>query len=160
MKNINLYIINTPFGYMVSMRKLHIKQGDTSEQYQYNILDKLYDVNCELIRELYCSQGEYETQEFIDLHLGKSVSDNGWGMFTVFLKYKLEWQGKLLVKIDKWYPSSKTCHHCGHINDKLTLSDREWICESCGNIIDRDWNAAENIRDEGINVFVNKVAAA
>lgn len=66
MKNINLYIINTPFGYMVSMRKLHIKQGDTSEQYQYNILDKLYDVNCELIRELYCSQGEYETQEFID----------------------------------------------------------------------------------------------
>ena len=55
---------------------------------------------------------------------------------------------------------SMTCHHCGHINDKLALSDREWICESCGNIIDRDWNAAENIRDEGINVFVNNVAVA
>ena len=94
------------------------------------------------------------------LHLGKSVSDNGWGMFTVFLKYKLEWQGKPLVKIDKWYHSSKTCHHCGYINNKLKLSDREWTCESCGSVIDRDWNAAENIRDEGINVFANNVAVA
>ena len=94
------------------------------------------------------------------LHLGKSVSDNGWGMFTVFLKYKLEWQGKPLVKIDKWYPSSKTCHHCGYINNKLKLSDREWTCESCSSVIDRDWNAAENIRDEGINVFANNVAVA
>jgi len=88
------------------------------------------------------------------LHLGKSVSDNGWGMFTTFLKYKLEWKGKPLIKIDKWYPSSKTCHHCGYVNSKLTLSDREWICESCGETIDRDWNAAENIRDEGIRTFI------
>lgn len=94
------------------------------------------------------------------LHLGKSVHDNGWGMFTTFLKYKLDWQGKPLVKINKWYPSSKTCHHCGYVNDKLTLSDREWVCEGCGEIIDRDWNAAENIRDEGIRTSLNNVAVA
>lgn len=92
------------------------------------------------------------------LHLGKSVQDNGWGMFTTFLKYKLDWQGKPLIKINKWYPSSKTCHHCGYVNDKLTLSDREWVCEGCGEIIDRDWNAAMNIRDEGIKELLSKVA--
>ncbi len=84
------------------------------------------------------------------LHLGKSVHDNGWGMFTTFLRYKLEWQGKPIIKIDKWYPSSKTCSVCGVLNDKLTLSDREWTCESCGTHHNRDKNAAINIRNEGI----------
>jgi putative transposase len=87
------------------------------------------------------------------LHLGKSVMDNGWGMFTTYLRYKLEWQGKIIIKIDKWYPSSKMCHECGYINAKLKLSDREWICESCGKTIDRDWNAAMNIRDEGVRLL-------
>lgn len=86
------------------------------------------------------------------LHLGKSVADNAWGMFTTFLKYKLDDLGKQLVKIDKWYPSSKTCNECGEINHDLQLSDREWVCKSCGSIIDRDYNAAKNIRDEGIRL--------
>lgn len=87
------------------------------------------------------------------LNLGKSVSDNAWGMFTTFLKYKLEDLGKQLVKIDKWFPSSKTCYECGYINNELQLSDREWICKSCGNVIDRDYNAAKNIRNEGIKLL-------
>jgi putative transposase len=91
------------------------------------------------------------------LHLGKSVYDNGWGMFTTFLKYKLTEQGKSLIKIDKWFPSSKICNLCGYINNKLTLLDREWVC-SCGNIIDRDLNAAMNIRDEGIKILLSKVS--
>jgi len=87
------------------------------------------------------------------LNLGKSVADNGWGMFTTMLKYKLENEGKYLVKVDKWYPSSKTCNDCGEINHELQLSDREWICKSCGIIIDRDYNAAKNIREEGIRIL-------
>ena len=83
------------------------------------------------------------------LHLGKSISDNGWGMFTTFINYKLIKQGKQLIKVDKWYPSSKTCNECGNINHELKLSDREWICSECGCVIDRDYNAAKNIRDEG-----------
>lgn len=86
------------------------------------------------------------------LNLGKSVADNGWGMFTTFLLYKLFDQGKPLIKIDKWFPSSKMCSECGLINDNLTLADREWTCE-CGTHHDRDWNAAINIRREGINIF-------
>jgi len=86
------------------------------------------------------------------LNLGKSVADNGWGMFTTFLLYKLFDQGKPLIKIDKWFPSSKMCSECGLINDNLILADREWACE-CGTHHDRDWNAAINIRREGINIF-------
>jgi putative transposase len=86
------------------------------------------------------------------LNLGKSVTDNSWGAFTTFLKYKLEDMGKQLIKIDRWYPSSKTCNECGEINHELKLSDRKWVCKDCGSIIERDYNAAKNIRDEGIRI--------
>ena len=84
------------------------------------------------------------------LHLGKSTLDNGFGQFRTFLEYKLAEQGKKLVTIDKWFPSSKLCHHCGYVNDALTLSDRVWVCPSCGETILRDVNAAINIRDAGV----------
>lgn len=83
------------------------------------------------------------------LKLGKSTNDNGFGMFRDMLQYKLEAQGKTFAKIDKWYPSSKTCHQCGCLNDKLALDDREWTCESCGAHHDRDHNAAINILRAG-----------
>lgn len=82
------------------------------------------------------------------LKLGKNVHDNGFGMFRVFLKYKLEEEGKQFVKIDKWYPSSKLCHNCGSIKEDLKLSDRWYVCD-CGYENDRDYNAAMNIRDCG-----------
>jgi len=87
------------------------------------------------------------------LHFGKSVADNGWGMFTTFLRYKLEEEGKQLIKVSKWYPSSKTCNDCGNVNKELTMADRNWICNSCGSILDRDYNAAKNIREEGIRIL-------
>lgn len=86
------------------------------------------------------------------LHLGKSTNDNGFGMFRTFLDYKLTEQGKALVKIDKWFPSSKMCHCCGAVNRNLSLSDREWDCE-CGAHLLRDINAAINIREVGLNML-------
>lgn len=80
---------------------------------------------------------------------GKSISDNGWSMFTSMLEYKLAWQGKQLIKIDKWYPSSQLCHVCGYQNnDTKDLSVREWDCPKCGSHHNRDKNAAINIREE------------
>ena len=87
------------------------------------------------------------------LNYGKSVHDNGWGMFIRFLTYKLEAQGKQLVKVDKWFPSSKTCSKCGAIKHDLSLSDRTFVCEHCGNVIDRDLNAAINIMNEAIRML-------
>jgi putative transposase len=80
------------------------------------------------------------------LNFGKSVMDNGWGMFIEFLSYKV----KKLIKIDKWFPSSKTCHVCGYKNDNLTLSDRDWTCPDCGTHHDRDINASINILNQGL----------
>jgi len=89
------------------------------------------------------------------LHFGKSVFDNGWGMFTTFLKYKLEDMGKQLVKVDKWFASSQTCHVCGYKNTATkNLSIRAWDCPNCGTRHDRDENAAINIRDEGMRLVL------
>lgn len=87
------------------------------------------------------------------LRLGKSTNDNGFGMFRTFLGYKLAERGKVLIKIDKWFPSSKMCSECGGINSELTLADREWTCD-CGARHDRDLNAAINIRNVGLSLVV------
>lgn len=87
------------------------------------------------------------------LNFGKSVSDNGWGMFVVFLKYKLEDMGKQLIKIDKFYASSQICSVCGYQNPETkNLSVRIWDCPQCGTHHDRDVNAAINIKNEGIRL--------
>ncbi len=86
------------------------------------------------------------------LNFGKSVSDNGWGMFISMLGYKLSEQGKQLIKIDKWFPSSKTCSNCGNIKAELLLSERTYQCE-CGFVCDRDINAAINIKNQGRLLF-------
>ena len=87
------------------------------------------------------------------LNFGKSVSDNGWGMFVTFLKYKLEEQGKKLVKVDKFFASSQTCSICGYVNKETkNLCIRAWDCPECGTHHDRDLNAAINIRNEGMRI--------
>lgn len=85
------------------------------------------------------------------LRFGKSVHDNGWGMFTQFLKYKLKEQGKWLINIDKWFPSTKKCSCCG-AEKEMQLSERIYKC-SCGFVLDRDHNSAINIKNEGLRLL-------
>jgi putative transposase len=85
--------------------------------------------------------------------LAKTVSqDLSWSKFTTMLNYKMNWKGGYLIKIDRWFPSSKLCNVCGQINSDLTLADRSWTCD-CGTIHNRDKNAAINILKEGINLL-------
>ncbi len=72
-------------------------------------------------------------------------------MFTSFLQYKLNEQGKQLIKIDKWFPSTKTCSKCGSVKD-IKLSERTYQC-ACGLKLDRDYNSAINIKKEGIRLL-------
>lgn len=80
--------------------------------------------------------------------LAGAISDVGWSKFTSMLAYKAEWYGKDVVKVGRFYASSKICE-CGVKNDNLKLSDREWVCEACGLINQRDLLAANNILKEG-----------
>ena len=86
---------------------------------------------------------------------GKATLDNGYGMFLNMLEYKLSDRGKYLIKVDKWYPSSQLCHCCGQIHPEMKdLSIRKMRCD-CGLIMDRDQNAAINIKKEGLRMLRN-----
>ena len=87
------------------------------------------------------------------LHFGKSIQDNGYGMFREMLDYKLVWKGKKMVKVDRFFPSSKKCCQCGRIKKELKLSERVYHC-ACGNEMDRDRNAAINIREEARRMLI------
>lgn len=88
--------------------------------------------------------------------LAKSVADAGWSQFVNFVEYKAGWYGRKVFKIDKWFPSSKMCHKCFCINDKLTLKHRKWTCPSCGMEHDRDLNASINILRAGQQLSIGE----
>lgn len=90
--------------------------------------------------------------------LANSISDASFSMFRYLLEYKCNWYGKKLVVIGRFYPSSKTCSNCGWKKDNLTLSDRVFICENCGLTIDRDANAALNIKRVGVDILYNRTS--
>lgn len=82
--------------------------------------------------------------------LAQDINDVSWGEFVRQLEYKGKWYGKNVIKINKWFASSKTCSDCGHKKDELNLSERTWDCSNCGANHDRDINAAINIRNSGM----------
>jgi len=85
---------------------------------------------------------------------GKATLDNGYGMFLVFLAYKLKERGGVLVKVDKFYPSSQLCSCCGYRSINLKdLAISEWFCPNCGSLHNRDTNAALNIKMEGLRLL-------
>ena len=90
------------------------------------------------------------------MKIGRNVSDRAYGTFVNFLDYKLRWLGKELIKVGKYFASSKICSDCGYINSNLELNDRDWICPICGKKHDRDVNAAINIKKEGIRLVLQK----
>ena len=87
------------------------------------------------------------------LHLGKATADNAFGLFRTKLSCKLAEQGKKLITIDKWFPSSKTCRFCDFVNADLRLNDRIWTCPCCCRSLNRDENAAINIRNKGLSLI-------
>lgn len=83
--------------------------------------------------------------------LAESISECSWFEFVRQLDYKAKWYGRTIIKIDRFFPSSKTCSNCGFIKESLNLSERKWTCPKCGINHDRDLNAAKNILKQGLN---------
>lgn len=84
--------------------------------------------------------------------LAQCISDASWSTFVSMLEYKAEWYGRNILKIGRFEPSSKMCSECGWMKKDLTLNIREWKCEECGILHDRDINAAKNIKCFGLHV--------
>jgi len=118
----------------------------------------LHDLTTKLVREygVICVE-DLNVEGMLKNHcLAKSIADAGWSEFVRQLEYKSAWYGRTLVKVDRFYPSSKTCSCCGHVNQDLVISDREWTCTNCHTVVDRDLNAAYNIASEGYRILSGK----
>ena len=85
-------------------------------------------------------------------HLAKAIQQQCFYEFYRQIQYKCNWNNIKFIEADRWYPSSKTCSECGAINSKLQLSDREWVCQECGCIHDRDFNASVNLKKYGQSI--------
>ncbi|GHO57792.1 transposase [Ktedonobacter robiniae] len=107
--------------------------------------DFLHKLSTRLIREnqTICVESLQVKDMLKHPTLSKAISDVGWSEFVFQLEYKADWYGRNVVKIDKWYPSSKRCFACGHILTSLALDVRQWDCPGCGVHHDRDINAAK-----------------
>ena len=132
----------------LKVAKLHEYVSNQRKDYLHKISKTLTDEN-----DYICIEDLNMQSMSQGLHFGKSVHDNGWGMFVNMLRYKSKRKGKHLIVIDKWFPSSQTCHVCGCVYSKTKdLSVRSWTCPDCGTVHDRDINAAINIRTEGLRL--------
>ena len=145
-----------------------MEKGSKNYERQLLVIQKLHRKTRDQRKDFVCKEASRLAKEYdvivvedIDLRamgqclsLGKNQHDNGFGMFRDRLAQKLEEKGSVLVKVDKWFASSKTCHCCGYKNKALKLKDREWTCPVCGAHHLRDDNAAINIREEGKRIFL------
>ncbi|MDI6881024.1 MAG: IS200/IS605 family element RNA-guided endonuclease TnpB [Desulfitobacteriaceae bacterium] len=117
--------------------------------------DLLHQLSSKLIHEnqVVCIE-ELKVKNLIkNKKLAKSIQDAGWGMFRAMLEYKARWYGRIVSVVDPFYPSTKTCHNCGHKVPMLTLDVRSWQCPVCRSEHNRDENAAKNILNEGLRIL-------
>ena len=124
----------------LKVAKIHAKIADSRRDFTHKLSTKLIRENQTICIETLA------VKNMVKNHcLAKSISDSNWGELSRQLEYKAEWYGRKIVAIDRWFPSSKRCVECGHINNSLKLSDRKWTCTKCSAVLDRDLNASQNI---------------
>jgi putative transposase len=136
--------------------KARLKVAKVHEQISDARKDFLHKLTTQLVRENQTIAVEdLAVKNMVKNHnLALAISDASWGELVRQLEYKSDWYGRNFVKIDRWFPSSKRCGHCGHVVEKLPLNIREWDCPKCGAHHDRDVNAAKNILAAGLAVSV------
>jgi len=132
----------------VKVARIHARIADRRRDFLHQLSTRLIRENQTICVETLAVKNMVKNHS-----LAKAISDVGWSEYVSQLEYKAVWYGRNLVKIDKWYPSSKRCFDCGHLLDSLPLDRRVWTCPECGVVHDRDLNAAKNIHAVGLTVF-------
>ncbi len=125
--------------------RVHRKITNCREYFLHKLSRRLVDENQVIVTENLNVKGMMKNH-----CLAKAIGQVGWGMFMTMLKYKAEQDGKTYLEVDRFFPSSKTCHVCLNQVGSLPLDVREWTCNNCHTKHDRDINAAINIREEGL----------
>ena len=132
----------------IKLAKFHEKLNNQKENYLHKVSNQLLNENQVIVME------DLNVKGMLKNHcLAKSIQELSLNKFKNMLIYKATWYGRDLIQIDRWFPSSKLCHCCGHKNINLTLKDRLWTCPECGEVHDRDINAAINIKNEGLRIL-------
>jgi putative transposase len=136
--------------------KARLKVAKVHEQISDARKDFLHKLTTQLVRKNQTIAVEdLAVKNMVKNHkLALAISDASWGELVRQLEYKCDWYGRTFIKIDRWFPSSKRCGHCGHVVEKLPLNIRDWDCPKCGTKHDRDVNAAKNILAAGLAVSV------
>ena len=132
----------------VRLAKVYKKINDKKQYYLHAVSNSLIDENQVICMENLNVKGMVKNH-----NLTESISEMNFGEFRRMLEYKAKWYNRKIVFVDRFYPSSKTCHNCGYVNKGLKLSDRQWVCPHCGEVVERDYNAALNILDEGLRII-------
>ena len=135
--------------------KLHLKITNQRKDFLHKISRQLVNENQVIVLEDLNVKGMVKNKK-----LARHISDVSWSTFKTLLSYKCGWEGKYLILVDRFFPSSKQCGGCGEKNVMLTLSERIWACSSCGQEHDRDINAAKNIKKEGLRLLQEELATA
>ena len=135
-----------------NFEKQRVKVARLYEKVSNARKDYLHKVSLDLVRnyDVVCLEDLNIKGMMKNHRLARQISDVAWGEFVGMLTYKAEMNNKEILKIDRFYPSSKTCNNCGYVKRDLKLSDRKWVCPECGAILDRDVNAAMNILSAGL----------
>ena len=117
--------------------------------------DYLHKVSTEIIKnhDVICIEDLAVKNMMKNHKLAQAFSDVSLGAFYTMLEYKANWNNKTVVKTDRFFPSSKTCSNCNYIIQDLTLKDREWTCQSCNTVHNRDFNASINIEKQGLKIL-------
>jgi putative transposase len=133
----------------IKIAKLCRKIRNQKEHYYHQITNELLRDNQTIVMETLNVKVMMEEKK-----MSRNISDASWGLLTQMLEYKSKWYGRELIKINRWFPSSKTCSNCGNVKETLLLSERIYKCEVCKTEIDRDLNASINIKNSGIKIPV------
>ncbi len=132
----------------LKLAKFHQRINNIKNNYLHCIVNQLVNE-----KQVICIEDLNVSGMLKNHHLSKSLQELSLNEFKRILDYKCDWFGRYLIKVDRYYPSSKLCSCCGFKNEELTLKDREWKCPHCGQVHDRDFNASLNILHEGMRLY-------